>query len=173
MKAQKFEEFVSSFNAATAKFPILLAEQLVSSPSEEKVFKTLPTGRASMMLTMQGRQPGTKPLAHAMVFDFQAFEKSARVGISVGRTETSKICLPDNAISKMHASFKMNSSEQWELVDVESANSTRVNGKMAAPNKNVPLNNGDGITFADTYHCTFFLATGFKTYLSSIGLAPK
>jgi hypothetical protein len=168
MKSQKFEEFAATFDLATSKFPILLVEQITSSESEDKVFKTVPSTRASISVVSQGRKLGAKPMENAFVFDFRYFEKAARVGISAGRADMNKVCLPDNAVSKMHASFKWNAQGKWELVDVDSTNSTRVNGKQVAANKSTVLQNGDGITFADTYHCTFFLPDGFKAYLQSL-----
>lgn len=168
MKPQKFAEFVSQFNPSQHTMPILLIEQVASSESQEKVFKTVPSPRAPMALVTQGRKAGSKPLDNAMAIAFQQFEKAARTGISLGRVETNKICLPDNAISKMHASFKLNRDERWEIVDVDSANSTRLNGKQIPSNSSTVLKEGDGITFADTFHCTFFTPAGFKAYVDSL-----
>lgn len=168
MEIQKFAEFASRFNVAHYNLPILLVEQIASSEAKDVVFKTAPSDRDAALLSVKGRQKGEKPLDNAFIVNFQQFEKSIHTGISVGRANSNKIVLQDNSISKMHASFKLNIKNEWVVVDVESENQTRHNGKIIESNKPVVLKNEDGITFADVYHCTFFLPAGFKTYIESM-----
>lgn len=168
MKAEKFEEFTAHFNVAQYPLPLLLAEK-IGQTEPDNVFKTVPVNKSAVTLSFQGRKPGTRPLDNAVVFNFQLFEKSARIGISVGRVDNCKVCLPDSAVSKMHASFKLNAQGAWELADVDSTNNTRINGLEISSNKAITLKNSDGITFADVYHCTFFTPEGFQSYLKSIG----
>ena len=169
MELENFDNFAARFNPDLHPMPLLLIEQVGSSDSTDPVFKTISTSRALISLSTKGRTLGTKPLENARVCSFQNFEKAARIGISLGRVANNKICLPDNAISKMHASFKLNLSGQWQIIDVESENGSTINGSPIEANKPKLINNGDGICFADTYHCTFFTAEGFKEYLASIG----
>ena len=169
MEGIKFREFVSQFDLSTTTGPILLVEQIAESNSEEVVFKTIPTSRDMYLLSTQGRKMGTKPLKNALIFQFQHLAKSMFTSISVGRATTNKICLPDNAVSKMHISFKRNEEDDWVLIDANSENGTRVNGSAIKPNQRFILSNGTGITLADTYHCTFFTPQGFNEYLESLG----
>ena len=169
MELEKFDDFAARFNLDLHPMPVLLIEQIASSQSSDMVFKTTSTNKAAISLSMKGRALATRPIENSKICSFQNFEKLARTGISVGRVANNKIHLPDNAISKMHASFKLNLAGQWQLVDVESENGTIINGTPIVSNNPTILNNGDGISFADTYHCTFFTSEGFKAYLASIG----
>lgn len=168
MEGQKFANFAADFDAKKFTLPILLVEQIASSDEHDAVFKTTQSNREASLLSVNGRQTGTQPLENATVFSFHHFEKSMQTGISVGRATLNKICLPDTAVSKMHASFKLNPEKKWQIVDVESENNTRVNGKIIETGKAVNLKDGDGLTFADTYHCTFFTSEGFQKYLDSL-----
>lgn len=168
MEFQTFKDFAAKFNISQHSLPILLVEQISATGTQEAVFKTGPASRETSLLTVSGRQLGTRPVENAMALSFHQFERFIHTGVSVGRAKTNKICLPDNAVSKMHATFKLNHKNEWVVVDVESENKTRVNGKFIEANKPVVLNNGDGISFADIYHCTFFLPAGFKAYLNSV-----
>ena len=126
---EKFKDFASKFSVTQYTYPILLVEQFSNSDSANSVFKTVPQKKNDLMLASQGRQLGNKPLDNAAIFNFGEVAKSAHTSISVGRVNNSKICLPDNSISKMHASFKLNISGEWQIIDVESENGTWVNGK--------------------------------------------
>ena len=168
METKNFKEFAARFDVSQHSQPLFLIEQITTSESEEAVFKTVPSQRSALLLTTQGRQPGTLPVENAKIVDFQQFGSSVRTGLSIGRATTNKICLADNAISKMHASIKFNIKEEWQIVDVESENGTRINGKPIDANKIIVLNTGDGITFADTFHCTFFTPEGFQSYINTI-----
>lgn len=170
MEGEKFTHFARKYIPGQHTLPLLLVEQLASSDTEDKVFRTVQSSKAAIMLVKEGRKLGGRPLDNAVVYDFHLFEKSMRTGISVGRTTNNKICLPDNSISKMHASLKFTVEDRWTVVDVESENGTRVNGKPIEQKKPVVLANGDGITLGDTFHCTFFLPDGFKAYLDSLHL---
>ena len=58
-----------------------------------------------------------------------------------------------DTISRVHAAFE-HSGDSFTLTDLNSTNSTRVNGKRLEPDKATPLNDGDSISFGKVT-CTF------------------
>lgn len=65
-------------------------------------------------------------------------------GVTVGRADQCDICLPPDAekVSRTHARFVHNGN-RWYVSDLGSRWGTYVNGIKLAPNKDVPLNDGD------------------------------
>ena len=69
--------------------------------------------------------------------------------ITVGRARNNDIVVPDALVSKFHAVFRV-SDGKWGLVDLGSANGTRIGDTALAPKgAPQPLRSGDLIAFAD------------------------
>jgi len=75
--------------------------------------------------------------------------------ISIGRDPANRICIPDNFISKFHAKL-VASQGAFRLVDLGSANKTRVNGREITETL---LKYGDEVQFAGV-KCRFVGPTG-------------
>lgn len=63
---------------------------------------------------------------------------------SVGRDPSNDICIPDHLVSKFHAKLLV-SNQSVTVVDLESANKTRVNGEVVAQ---AAVGYGDELQFA-------------------------
>lgn len=68
----------------------------------------------------------------------QSFELHDKSYI-IGRVESADICIPDSTISSRHAELRREDDE-FELIDLESANGTRVNGERISSH---PLRHSD------------------------------
>ena len=66
--------------------------------------------------------------------------------VSVGRARNCDIVMRDPSVSKLHAHFRMGGAN-LELVDIDSQNGTRVNGRALAPHQPAQISNGDTILF--------------------------
>ena len=66
--------------------------------------------------------------------------------VSVGRARNCDIVMRDPSISKLHAHFRL-SGPKLELVDIDSQNGTRVNGRALAPHQPAQVSNGDTVLF--------------------------
>ncbi|HEY2746090.1 MAG TPA: FHA domain-containing protein [Polyangia bacterium] len=66
--------------------------------------------------------------------------------VSVGRARNCDIVMRDPSVSKLHAHFRI-SGPKLELVDIDSQNGTRVNGKPLAPHQPAPVAPGDTLLF--------------------------
>ena len=66
--------------------------------------------------------------------------------VSVGRARNCDLVMRDPSISKLHAHFRLG-APKLELVDIDSQNGTRVNGRPLAPPQPVPVAPGDTILF--------------------------
>lgn len=66
--------------------------------------------------------------------------------VSVGRARNCDIVMRDPSISKLHAHFRVG-APRVELVDIDSQNGTRVNGRALAPHQPAPVANGDTVLF--------------------------
>lgn len=66
-----------------------------------------------------------------------------------GRQSTADIVLNDNQISRRHAQFELYNGSAI-VTDLGSANGTRLNGEVLAPNQPRPLKAGDQIQLGDT-----------------------
>jgi hypothetical protein len=67
--------------------------------------------------------------------------------ISVGRAMNCDIILRDSTVSKHHAYFQVLDASSAEVVDTDSHNTTRVNGKPIAPRVATRVVTGDTISF--------------------------
>jgi hypothetical protein len=85
--------------------------------------------------------------------------------VTVGRTQTNDVCLPDERISKLHAYFDVSTTGRMTLVDAGSRNRTYVNGVALEGRQEAIVRSGDRISFAD-YRMTFFSAPDFQSYVS-------
>jgi hypothetical protein len=66
--------------------------------------------------------------------------------VSVGRARNCDIVMRDPSVSKLHAHFRL-SGPKLELVDIDSQNGTRVNGRALAPHQPAAVANGDTVLF--------------------------
>jgi pSer/pThr/pTyr-binding forkhead associated (FHA) protein len=66
--------------------------------------------------------------------------------VSVGRARNCDIVMRDPSISKLHAHFRVGGAK-LELVDIDSQNGTRVNGRALPPHQPSPVESGDTILF--------------------------
>jgi hypothetical protein len=66
--------------------------------------------------------------------------------VSVGRARNCDIVMRDPSVSKLHAHFRIGGGK-LELVDIDSQNGTRVNGRALAPHQPAPAATGDTVLF--------------------------
>jgi len=66
--------------------------------------------------------------------------------VSVGRARNCDIVMRDPSVSKLHAHFRVGGGK-LELVDIDSQNGTRVNGRPLAPHQPASVANGDTVLF--------------------------
>jgi FHA domain len=66
--------------------------------------------------------------------------------VSVGRARNCDLVMRDASVSKLHAHFRLG-GPKLELVDIDSQNGTRVNGRALAPHQPSQVANGDTILF--------------------------
>jgi len=66
--------------------------------------------------------------------------------VSVGRARNCDIVMRDPSVSKLHAHFRVGGA-RLELVDIDSQNGTRVNGRALAPHQPAQVSNGDTVLF--------------------------
>jgi hypothetical protein len=87
------------------------------------------------------------------VVDFELLEVSKAPGnpypdrISVGRARNCDVVMRDRSVSKLHAHFRVREEGKLDLVDLESQNGTRVNGRVLAANAGEWVTAGDTILF--------------------------
>jgi hypothetical protein len=62
--------------------------------------------------------------------------------VSIGRARNCDIVMRDPSVSKLHAHFRVDGSK-LELVDIDSQNGTRINGRALPPHQPSPVENGD------------------------------
>lgn len=67
--------------------------------------------------------------------------------ISVGRARNCDVVLRDGSVSKLHAHFYVEADGAFDLVDLESQNGTRVNGRTLAPHQRERVLLGDELEF--------------------------
>jgi hypothetical protein len=66
--------------------------------------------------------------------------------VSVGRARNCDIVMRDSSVSKLHAHFRVG-GPKLELVDIDSQNGTRVNGKPLPPHQPATVSIGDTLLF--------------------------
>jgi hypothetical protein len=66
--------------------------------------------------------------------------------VSVGRARNCDLVMRDPSVSKLHAHFRIGGGK-LELVDIDSQNGTRVNGRQLAPHQPAVVASGDTILF--------------------------
>jgi hypothetical protein len=66
--------------------------------------------------------------------------------VSLGRARNCDIVMRDPSISKLHAHFRLG-APTLELVDIDSQNGTRVNGRALAPHQPMTVASGDLLLF--------------------------
>jgi hypothetical protein len=66
--------------------------------------------------------------------------------VSVGRARNCDVVLRDASVSKLHAHFRIDGTT-LELVDIDSQNGTRVNGRSLTPHQPAAVGPGDTILF--------------------------
>lgn len=66
--------------------------------------------------------------------------------VSVGRARNCDIVMRDPSVSKLHAHFRVG-GPKLEIVDIDSQNGTRVNGRVLPPHQPSPIESGDTLLF--------------------------
>jgi FHA domain-containing protein len=66
--------------------------------------------------------------------------------VSVGRARNCDLVMRDPSVSKLHAHFRIG-APALELVDIDSQNGTRINGRPLPPHQPAPVANGDTLLF--------------------------
>jgi hypothetical protein len=66
--------------------------------------------------------------------------------VSVGRARNCDVVMRDPSVSKLHAHFRVG-GPKLELVDIDSQNGTRINGRALAPHQPATVSTGDTILF--------------------------
>jgi hypothetical protein len=85
--------------------------------------------------------------------DFELLEVSKMPGnpypdrISVGRARNCDVVMRDPSVSKLHAHFRLRDGGKLDLIDLGSANGTRINGRVLAANNPEWVAAGDTILF--------------------------
>jgi len=74
--------------------------------------------------------------------------------ISIGREPSNTLPLQGTQVSKAHARIERQRSEYF-IVDLDSTNSTYINGEKLIPGKQAPLHHGDRVSISD-YDLQFF-----------------
>src|SRR5256885_9337292 len=117
---------------------------LVIAESADK----LPIGFETAVVSFTG-----KPRTAAKLLDFEvlAVEKAPTNPypdrISVGRARNCDVVMRDPSVSKLHAHFRVGADTKVELVDIDSQNGTRVNGRPLPPHQPQLMANEDMILF--------------------------
>ncbi|HWE28191.1 MAG TPA: FHA domain-containing protein [Polyangia bacterium] len=124
-----------------AKLPhlFLVLEQALAD--EDVGFATQVVDPVSFKRTMARRAPNIEVLP---VVKAPAHPYPDRV--SVGRARNCDIVMRDPSVSKLHAHFRVG-GPTVDLVDIDSQNGTRVNGRALAPHQPVQVANGDIVLF--------------------------
>lgn len=92
-------------------------------------------------------------------------------GIILGRALISDICLASPLISKLHASFGLDTETgRWAVSDQYTTNGTWLNGRKLSPHKQMPLYVHDELQFGDA-SAVFLDAKGLVSICSM--LAPE
>jgi hypothetical protein len=95
-----------------------------------------------------------KRMSSSKSADLEVFEVIKAAGnpypdrVSVGRARNCDLVMRDPSVSKLHAHFRM-SPGKMELVDIDSQNGTRVNGRSLAPHQPLTVEAGDAIMFGN------------------------
>ena len=85
--------------------------------------------------------------------DFDVLEISKAPGnpypdrISVGRARNCDVVMRDPSVSKLHAHLRLRSDGQLDIIDLESQNGTRINGRALAAHQPEWATSGDMIMF--------------------------
>jgi hypothetical protein len=113
--------------------------------------------------TDPGVSPATEALKHA-IYPLVKGEYSTTSSKSfvIGRTDGSDLIMPDFAISKKHATIRLD-SKSFYLKDLGSTNGTFVNGSRL-DKKSVKIHNQDVLSFA-RYEFTFLLPSALYKML--------
>ncbi len=108
--------------------------------------------------------PRPKPMADVEVLPIvKAAGNPYPERVSLGRARNCDVVVRDPSVSKLHAHFRVD-QPRLELVDNDSQNGTRVNGRPASPNHSVVVAPGDVLTFG-TVTCKLVDAGGLHDLL--------
>jgi hypothetical protein len=89
--------------------------------------------------------------------------------ICVGRAANNDIVFADKTVSKLHAYFLRAAAEDaYEIVDADSTNGTRVNGRRLIAYRNQPLLNRDRIQFGPSVEVMYLTPDGFYAMLQQL-----
>ncbi len=116
-------------------------EQESASQGGTLIMPAVTEGRCPYVVVTSGPQEGT---------EFPFLSEIVTVGRATSDA-TWEICLQDRAVSRPHARFeRLSGADGWRLVDLRSANGTRVNGKYLDPETEHLLRDGDVLVFGSS-----------------------
>lgn len=92
--------------------------------------------------------PAAGPAAHVYEL-IKSSGKGARDTITLGRTDDNDVVIAEMSISRQHASFRVISPTEWQLVDGGGRNGTRLNGVKIPSGMASAVQSGDVIAFGD------------------------
>jgi len=69
--------------------------------------------------------------------------------LSVGRTRSNELALPDSSVSKLHASLTINADNKLIVSDTGSTNGTLISGERIAHGKTVVVGHGSKVVFGN------------------------
>jgi hypothetical protein len=133
-------------------FLVFLWDSIPVRAAKEFATKTYVGGGDVMRNMAELRAEGKKVLVDHIdeTLVFPVVKTGANVyatRITVGRTRTADIMLPDDRISKLHAYIEIQ-GDNHTLSDAGSKNGTKLNHAVVAQNAGLPLKSGDFIDFA-------------------------
>jgi hypothetical protein len=129
--------------------------RLVKAPSREGERPEQAEEGKTMVYTAPPKQPSRPPVAGEATSRLpQAVIESGdrRIAVPgtravVGRSEEADCVLPDPNISRRHAELRQRPEGDWEIVDMNSTNGVKVNGRRLASAR---LRDGDQVTLGTT-----------------------
>ena len=89
--------------------------------------------------------------------------------ICLGRAENNDIIIASNTVSKLHAYFlKTSEGDDYEIVDANSTNGTKLNDRRLFAYQKQPLVDGDRLQFGPVAEAMYLSATGFYSFIREI-----
>ncbi len=122
----------------------------------------------------------TKPKRDIFIAEFNLNGQSKEVElnfsekkrISVGRLKENDLSIPDQSVSKVHASLVFSSENQLLVADTGSTNGTFVNGERIAYGKASPIDNGAKVKFG-TIEVEFQKVENFDDLQENLEMAEQ
>lgn len=163
--APTFSKFMRNHNQ-----PVLLWPEYSNSTEEiSSQFKTMQVGlrnTKSSFFSPHTESKVGKILVTKLIK--QSSDAPAKM-ICVGRAENNDVIMANKAVSKLHAYFlKTMQGDDYEIVDANSTNGTKVNHRRLIAYQKQPLVDGDRIQFGPAAEVMYLTAMGFYNFIQQI-----